>query len=82
MQVAEVKSLTAQNEETQLRLGLGQVLRYKHEVARLTGQLTVAILVGERRPSDAVWQDLCYDLGVILWWPGNFAIDGPSTHTT
>jgi hypothetical protein len=31
--VAEVKSLTAANEERQLRLGLGQVLRYTHLLA-------------------------------------------------
>ena len=32
--VAEVKSLTARNEERQLRLGLGQVLRYRHRSRR------------------------------------------------
>jgi hypothetical protein len=30
--VAEVKSLTIANEERQLRLGLGQVLRYSHKL--------------------------------------------------
>lgn len=34
--VAEVKSLTAANEERQLRLGLGQVLRYAHLLGPLS----------------------------------------------
>ena len=35
--VAEVKSRTDQNEERQLRLGLGQVLRYRDILARASG---------------------------------------------
>ncbi|MDA8264227.1 MAG: hypothetical protein M0T79_02545, partial [Actinomycetota bacterium] len=44
--VAEVKSITVDNEERQLRLGLGQVLRYRHEV----GGNAVAVLIAEREP--------------------------------
>jgi hypothetical protein len=35
--VAEVKSLTRSNEERQLRLGLGQLLRYRHRLAAQEG---------------------------------------------
>ncbi len=65
--VAEVKSLTDANEERQLRLGLGQVLRYQH---LLRGPLPVrAVLAVEREPSDPTWSALCKELGVILVWP-------------
>ena len=63
--VAEVKSITDRNEERQLRLGLGQVLRYRwllgqrHDVVR-------AALVVEREPRDASWRSLCDDIGVVL----------------
>jgi len=45
--VAEVKSATAENEEHQLRLGLGQVLRYRHCLAALGYDRVVAVLVPE-----------------------------------
>jgi hypothetical protein len=45
--VAEVKSTTAENEERQLRLGLGQVLRYCSILAR-RGQAVTGVLVPER----------------------------------
>lgn len=72
--VAEVKSTTDANEEKQLRLGLGQVLRYQHAVrAQSRGERTVvAVLVAEREPRDASWRSLCDSLGVRLWWPGAF----------
>ncbi|MGP7999753.1 MAG: hypothetical protein ACLPKI_20910 [Streptosporangiaceae bacterium] len=66
MFVAEVKSITDGNEEEQLRLGLGQVLRYRHHLTRLGHQYVVAVLVPERTPRDASWNSLCSDLGVML----------------
>jgi hypothetical protein len=69
--VAEVKSLTARNEERQLRLALGQVLRYGQELA-YKGKPIKRFIVVERAPSDPSWMDLCHSLGVILVWPGNF----------
>jgi len=66
--VCEVKSLTEKNEEHQLRLGLGQVLRYQQKI----GGNCVAVLAAERKPSDPDWLELCDDLGVHLVWPGNF----------
>jgi hypothetical protein len=66
--VAEVKSITEENEERQLRLGLGQVLRYRHLVAS-GGVTVVAWLVCEREPSDTTWVTLCESIGVRLAWP-------------
>jgi hypothetical protein len=67
--VAEVKSITPHNEEKQLRLGLGQVLRYSYQL----GTPAVPVLVAERPPQDPGWEKLCEHLGVILVWPEVFA---------
>ncbi len=64
--VAEIKSISDDNEEGQLRLGLGQVLRYRHRLARLGHQRVVAVLVPERTPHDGSWENLCHELGVVL----------------
>jgi hypothetical protein len=66
--VAEVKSLTRLNEEQQLRLGLGQVLRYR----QILGGEACAVLAAEREPTDSRWATLCDSLGVLLVWPENF----------
>ena len=66
--IAEVKSLTDRNEERQLRLGLGQLLRYRHTL--LERHLGVhAVLMAEREPTDAGWLALCQSLDVLLLWP-------------
>ena len=70
--VAEIKSTTPENEEKQLRLGLGQVLRYRHQLGGGAHQV-VAVLVPERDPTDDSWSELCQSLGVVLVWPGEFA---------
>ena len=62
--VAEVKSITDRNEEVQLRLALGQVLR--NRLARLGHKRVVAMLVPERTPRDPSWRDLCQEVGVVL----------------
>ena len=64
--VAEVKSITADNEEVQLRLGLGQVLRYRQRLSTLGHVRVVAVLVPERRPRDPSWRELCQEVGVAL----------------
>ena len=66
--VCEVKSLTNTNEETQMRKGLGQVLRYRQKC----GPETVAVLAIERQPSDQSWLELCAELDVRVVWPGSF----------
>ena len=50
--VCEVKSLTSANAERQLRLGLGQLLRYWHAMNR-QGKTVVAVLAVEHQPTDA-----------------------------
>ena len=64
--VAEVKSITDDNEEEQLRLGLGQVLRYRHRLQGLGHDHVVAVLAPERAPRDCSWVELCHELGVVL----------------
>ncbi len=69
--VAEVKSLTERNEEQQLRLGLGQVLRYRNLLADGRQQV-IAVLALEREPSDRRWLTLCTELGVLVAWAPDF----------
>jgi hypothetical protein len=77
--VAEVKSTTPENEEHQLRLGLGQVLWYRHRLAR-GGRRVVAVLVPERKPKERDWLELCQTLEVHIGWPGAFdSVLAPTT---
>ncbi len=62
--------MTDRNEEQQLRLGLGQVLRYRNLLAERFGTVT-AVLAVERVPSDRTWMHLCRQLDVLLVRPGN-----------
>jgi hypothetical protein len=64
--VAEVKSITAENEEHQLRVGLGQVLRYRQQLFALGHHRVVAVLVPERQPRDPSWRELCQEVEVVL----------------
>jgi hypothetical protein len=66
--VAEVKSLTPANAEHQLRLGLGQVLRYWHAMANYDKSV-IPILAVEQKPDDSSWLSLCERLRVHLVWP-------------
>jgi hypothetical protein len=70
--VAEVKSLSGTNDEKQLRLALGQVLRYAH-LLRAKGRPVRCYIAAESRPVDPSWLDLCSDLGITLIWPDVFA---------
>jgi hypothetical protein len=71
LNVMEVKSVTKANEERQLRLGLGQVLRYR-DLARSERFQAKAWLVAERPPTDDAWLRLCSDVAVQLTWPDDF----------
>jgi hypothetical protein len=71
--VGEVKSLTAINEDRQLRLGLGQVLDYQALMARETTAVR-AVLVVEHQPQDARWLALCERHNVVLVWPATFPV--------
>ena len=64
-------SQTKENEEKQLRLGLGQVLRY-WDILSVNQAQVKAVLVVEREPADAGWIRLCELLGVLLAWPDVF----------
>jgi hypothetical protein len=79
--VAEIKSITADNEEHQLRVGLGQVLRYRQRLLALGHDRVVAVLVPERQPCDPSWRELCQELGVVLLCRNEFerapALDMP-----
>jgi hypothetical protein len=67
--VAEVKSVKATNAERQLRLGLGQVLRYQSLIAD-SGKVVKAILVLSGPPHDDRWVALCASHGVgLIWMP-------------
>lgn len=75
--VAEVKSITDDNETSQLRHGLGQVLHYKSQI--LNGSCgasqpedCLAVLAVEREPRDPIWEDVCRRNHVKLVWPGEF----------
>ncbi len=69
--VAEVKSLTGQNEVRQIRYAIGQVFSYcfllDWEVSKVT-----PVIALERQPSDQGWADLCTEIGIHLVWPRTF----------
>ncbi len=69
--VAEVKSTTDENQEKQLRLGLGQVPRYRHLLQTIRPRV-VGVLVAERAPQDETWLEACSQVGVKLVWRGAF----------
>ena len=70
--VAEVKSVTEENEDRQLRLGLGQVLCYAFLLDWPGVNDVQPVLAVERPPTDEYWGELCKEHGVILTWPDDF----------
>jgi hypothetical protein len=69
--VAEIKSLTPLNEERQLRLALGQILRYAHQL-RYKSKPVQKVIAVERAPTKPEWSELCASLDVKLVWPDSF----------
>lgn len=67
--VCEIKSLTGENESSQLRSGLGQLLDYQDQLTA-RGVVVRAVLWVERAPREPRWVDLCRRAGVQLAWPG------------
>lgn len=67
--VGEVKSLTAANEATQIRLGIAQLLEYRY-VLRLRHPDVKAVLILEREPDMTRWSDLLKSLEIDVVWPG------------
>jgi len=76
--VCEVKT-TGLNETKQLRLGLGQILHYRKQLELVQPKQIVAALLIEKEPQDTIWQDLCEQLQVVLFWPTESAL--PTTIT-
>jgi hypothetical protein len=70
--VVEVKSLTDENEEKQLRLGLGQVLTYAYLLEWDNVEAVRPVLAVERQPTAGYWATLCAEHDVILTWPDAF----------
>jgi hypothetical protein len=66
--VAEVKSVTPANEEKQLRMALGQVLRYC-QLMEEEGRTVRPMIATEVKPSDGSWLELCAREGIALAWP-------------
>lgn len=67
--VVEVKSISDESEVRQLRVGLGQILEYRH-CLRESHDLVVAVLYIERAPADSRWLAICEAVAVVLRWPG------------
>jgi hypothetical protein len=66
--VAEVKSTTEHTEERQMRLAIGQVIRYRQQLSE-KGRAVRALVAVENAPSDESWIDLCGTEGIALVWP-------------
>jgi hypothetical protein len=73
--VIEAKSMPATRmaEGGRLRLGLGQVLWYRHRFFSVCGERRVAVLAVEREPHEREdWLAACRAVGVVLTWPERF----------
>jgi hypothetical protein len=68
--VVEVKSLGPDSETQQLRLGLGQVIEYRYNMAVLHGRGVRAVLFVEHAPDES-WSRLCEEEQILLAHPGN-----------
>lgn len=74
--LCEVKSLTDDNEESQLRLGLGQLLSYIHrtQLEHWDGITNIrGVLAVECRPVRTDWAGICAANGVTLTWPDRYS---------
>lgn len=67
--VCEVKSLTSSNEERQLRMAIGQVIRYRQKLNSLGHEPVMAVIAAEAQPTDKSWADLCNSENILLVWP-------------
>ncbi|NUK70343.1 hypothetical protein HRW23_28020 [Streptomyces lunaelactis] len=71
--IAEVKSLTGTSEDQQIRLGIGQVLDYAHQLRLVpSGRSVRPVLVLERKPADTRWSSLAEAVGIQLTWAPEF----------
>jgi hypothetical protein len=68
--VAEVKSITDDNETAQVRAAIGQVIDYRHTLRALLVAEVRAAVVLEREPTDLRWVEVCAAEQIALVWPG------------
>ena len=71
--VVEVKSAIVENLEFQLRIGLGQVLRYAHQLR--SDAYTIVPVIAVELPPDDSWVSLLHQLGVGLLVSGSISAD-------
>ncbi|MEO3785162.1 hypothetical protein ABGB12_17660 [Actinocorallia sp. B10E7] len=72
--VAEVKSLTGTSEEQQIRLGIGQILDYAHQLRSTHPDDRIRpVLVLEKQPTDPRWTSVADQSGILLTWAPDFA---------
>ena len=76
--VCEVKSITGENEESQLRKAIGQVLRYQSQL-RASGKECFPVVVTDREVSDQTWYSVFTENGMILSSSPMFNGIGPLT---
>lgn len=65
--VCEVKTVSTSNEAQQIRLGIGQVLDYRFQLAGRHSK-TTSVLLLSRPPQSPQWEALCDSLGIRLAW--------------
>ncbi|MFI8950085.1 hypothetical protein ACIGO6_26600 [Streptomyces sp. NPDC053750] len=71
--IAEIKSLTGAREDQQIRLGIGQVLDYAHQLRTShPGRRIHPVLVLEKRPAAPRWSSLAQSVGTWLTWAPGF----------
>lgn len=71
--IVEAKSLTEQNYENQLRLGIGQLIGYRFHVRNSFPNRRVrAYLLTESEPPDTTWTEICASQEIKLIWPSMF----------
>lgn len=72
--IAEVKSLTGASEDQQIRLGIGQVLDYTHQLQLGRADSRVCpVLALEKWPTEPRWTSLTEASGILLTWAPGFA---------
>jgi hypothetical protein len=76
--VCEVKSITDENEESQLRRAIGQVLRYQSQL-RANSKECFPVVVTDREVSDETWYSVFRENGMILSSAPMFNGIGPLT---
>lgn len=82
--IAEIKSCLGVADTVQLRLGLGQILQYRHRLAQRGTDAEAVLLVS--RVLDPSWYEICATAGVTLLggddeaaWEARMAVPRPTS---